>query len=205
MTAVKFCQGKKVYLRPVEQEDSELVYAGKNDPEVRETLFSSAPMTLEQVRAEMNAWTGNKETVLFTICRQEDQQPVGQTALVRIDTVSRALFFLLRSTIRRSGLRVFAGEATRLMVDYSFNVLNLESHPAACVLRQRSCRESVSARGISGGRDVAAGDVSSQPLLRFLRHGCLAGRVLSIIRRLSRFLPCRFFSGSGFWLVCVAQ
>ena len=125
MTAVKFCQGKKVYLRPVEQEDSELVYAGKNDPEVRETLFLSAPMTLEQVRAEMNAWTGNKECVLFTICRQEDQQPVGQTALVRIDTVSRAAVFFIAIYNPAFWSQGFAGEATRLMVDYAFNVLNL--------------------------------------------------------------------------------
>ncbi len=125
MTAVKFYQGKKVYLRPVEQEDHELVYAGKNDAHVRETLFLSAPMTLEQVRAEMNAWTGSKETVLFTICRQDDQQPVGQTALVRIDLVSRAAVFFIAIYNPAFWSQGFAGEATRLMVDYAFNVLNL--------------------------------------------------------------------------------
>jgi len=46
---VKFYEGEKVYLRPVEENDLQLFYFGKNNSQVRETLFLFFPMTYEQV------------------------------------------------------------------------------------------------------------------------------------------------------------
>ena len=125
MRVVKFFVGEKVYLRPVEEKDLELVYSGKNDTAVRETLFLFTPMTLEQVRSEMVNWSNSKEIVLFTICRQSDDEPVGQTALVRIDHVSRAAVFYIAIYDPAFWSQVFAGEATRLMAKYGFDILNL--------------------------------------------------------------------------------
>jgi diamine N-acetyltransferase len=124
MRIVKFLEGEKTYLRPVEDKDFDLVYAGKNSSAVRETLFLFAPMTQEQVRAEMATWTSSKEIALFTICRQSDQEPVGQTAFVRIDHVSRAAVFYIAIYDSAFWSQGYGGEATRLMVHYGFEVLN---------------------------------------------------------------------------------
>jgi diamine N-acetyltransferase len=120
-----FLAGEKVYLRPVEEKDSELVYQGKNDPAVRETLFLFFPMTLEQVKEELRSWTNSKETILFTICRKGDDKPVGQTAFVRIDYVSRAAVFYVSVYDSSEWSKGYGGEATKLMVDYGFDILNL--------------------------------------------------------------------------------
>lgn len=65
MHTVKFLEGEKVYLRPVRESDLDLVEFGKNNADVRETLFLFAPMTQEQVKTEMNQWAGSKEIMFF--------------------------------------------------------------------------------------------------------------------------------------------
>ncbi|MCU7496482.1 MAG: GNAT family N-acetyltransferase [Ignavibacteria bacterium] len=125
MRTVKFLEGEKIYLRPVQEKDLELVEYGKNNTDVRETLFLFAPMTQEQVRAEMNAWSGSKEIMFFTICSQADDEPVGQTAFVRIDYVSRAAVFYLAIYDPEFWSKGFGGEATSLMLRYAFEILNM--------------------------------------------------------------------------------
>ncbi len=125
MMIAKFTSGEKIYLRPILESDAELVWYGKNDPDVRETLFLFTPMTLAQVHGEQQAWTANRETVLFTICSLADNTPVGQTAFVRIDQISRAAIFYIAIYDPAYWSRGYGGEATRLMVHYGFDVLNL--------------------------------------------------------------------------------
>lgn len=125
MKPVKFKEGKKVFLRPYRESDVELVEYGKNNTDVRETLFLFAPMTNEQVRAELNSWANSKEIMLFTICNQQNDEPVGQTAFVRIDYVSRAAVFYIAIYDPQFWSNGFGGEATKLMVDYAFDILNL--------------------------------------------------------------------------------
>lgn len=125
MAKAKFLEGEKVYLRPVQEGDGTLVYFGKNNRQVRETLFLFAPMTEEQVRQEMSSWSSSKEIMLFTICSQESDEAVGQTAFVRIDYVSRAAVFYIAIYDPQFWAKGFGGEATRLMVQYAFDVLNL--------------------------------------------------------------------------------
>lgn len=125
MMIAKFLSGEKVYLRPPLENDAELVWFGKNDPGVRETLFLFTPMTLEQVQSEQKAWTASKETVLFTICALADDMAVGQTAFVRIDPISRAAIFYIAIYDPAYWSRGYGGEATRLMVQYGFDILNL--------------------------------------------------------------------------------
>jgi RimJ/RimL family protein N-acetyltransferase len=122
---VPFLAGEKVYLRPVEENDSLLLYKGKNDPAVRETLFLFFPMTLEQAKDELRSWTSSKEIILFTICLKEDDRPVGQTAFVRIDYVSRAAIFYISIYDPSEWAKGYGGEATQLMVNYGFDILNL--------------------------------------------------------------------------------
>jgi diamine N-acetyltransferase len=125
MEKTKFVEGEKIYLRPFQSEDSALVYFGKNDEQIRETLFLFAPQTLEQVQDEMKQWSTNSSFALFTICRKEDDVAVGQTALVRIDFVSRAATFYLAIYSPEFWSKGYGGEAAKMMLDYAFDILNL--------------------------------------------------------------------------------
>ncbi len=125
MYRIKFIEDSLVYLRPYCAEDAELVFFGKNHPDVRETLFLFRPQTLNQVRSEMEEWTNSREIVLFTICAQEDDQAVGQTAFVRMDYISRAAIFYIAIYDPNKWSKGYGGAATKLMVRYGFDVLNL--------------------------------------------------------------------------------
>ncbi|MDP4115419.1 MAG: GNAT family protein [Bacteroidota bacterium] len=125
MKKITFLTGEKIYLRPFEENDINLVQYGKNNPLVRETLFLFAPVTQKQIQQEMLSWSESKEIVLFTICRKEDDAPVGQIAFVRIDYVSRAAVFYIAIYDDDSWSQGYGKEATSLMVEYGFDILNL--------------------------------------------------------------------------------
>lgn len=122
---VKFYEGEKIFLRPVEEEDIELFYFGRNNPDVRETLFLFFPMTYEQVKNELQSLFTTKDNLTFTIVEKETNIPVGQTSFVRIDYVSRMATFFLAIWDPEHWSRGYGTEATKLMVDYGFEILNL--------------------------------------------------------------------------------
>ncbi len=123
--SVKFAKGEKIYLRPVEETDLELFYFGKNNPDVRETLFLFFPMTYEQVKNEIQTIFSSKENLTFTIVENKTDIPVGQTSFVRIDYVSRMATFFLAIWNPGYWSKGYGTEATRLMVEYGFDILNL--------------------------------------------------------------------------------
>lgn len=125
MQSAKFIEGERIYLRPFQESDAELVYFGKNNTEVRETLFLFSPMTLEQVKEELSSWSRSREIALFTICSRSNGEAVGQTAFVRIDLVSRAAVFYIAIYDPAHWSKGYGNEATRLMCEYGFDILNL--------------------------------------------------------------------------------
>ena len=120
-----FLSGECIYLRPVEPADAEWVSAGKNHTRVREALFLYFPRTLEQVRSEQINSAENRETILFTICSVDQNVPIGQTAFVRWDAVSRAAVFYLAIYRPDHWSKGYGSEAVRLMCQYGFDTLNL--------------------------------------------------------------------------------
>jgi len=123
---IKFLNGKKIYLRPFdEKKDLELFQFGKNNSEVRETLFLFRPMTEHETIEEINKWHSNKENAIFTICEQHSNDPIGETGLFRIDYVSRAAIFYIAIYDPRFWSKGYGREATELVLKYSFDILNL--------------------------------------------------------------------------------
>lgn len=122
---VKFYEGDKIYLRPIEETDIELFYFGRNNPDVRETLFLFFPMTYEQVKSDVQSIMTSRENLSFTIVEKSTHQPVGQTSFVRIDYVSRMATFFLAIWDPEYWSKGYGTEATKLMVEYGFEILNL--------------------------------------------------------------------------------
>lgn len=123
---IKFLNGKKVYLRPFdEKKDLELFQFGKNNDKVRDTLFLFRPMTEQDTLTEANQWLISKENIVFTICEQNGNEPIGETGLFRIDYVSRAAIFYIAIYDPKYWSKGYGSEATDLVLKYSFDVLNL--------------------------------------------------------------------------------
>ncbi len=125
MKPVKFIEAQNIYLRPFEPEDVDLVYFGKNNAEVRDTLFLFEPISKTNVMNQLQTWSNSSENMLFTICENQNNTPVGQTALVRIDYISRAAIFYIAIYNPEFWSKGFGKQATALVVKYAFDILNL--------------------------------------------------------------------------------
>jgi len=120
-----FIEGQKIYLRPYNCDDDEMILYGKNKTEVREALFLFAPYTSEHLSKEINELNNSKESILLTICKHEDNIAIGQTAFVRIDYISRAAVYYIAIYNPQYWSKGYGKETTRLMVKYAFDTLNL--------------------------------------------------------------------------------
>ncbi len=121
----KFITEKNVYLRPFIDEDVDLLFEGLNDETVRETLFTFRPKTKHELLEEYRKDSSNQNTVLFTICELSSGKAVGITAFYRVDYVSRAAVFFIAIYDTSKWNSGYGTQATRLMIKYAFDVLNL--------------------------------------------------------------------------------
>lgn len=120
-----FLNGSSIYLRPWQDQDIDLLFKGVNDPAVRETLFTYRPKSKIELMEEIQKDLTSDKSILLTICECSSNQPVGMTAFYRIDYVSRAAIFFLAIYDSTKWHHGYGFEATKLMVDYAFNILNL--------------------------------------------------------------------------------
>ena len=120
-----FIKGEKINLRPPTNADAEFYSSRLNDPEIREALFLALPTGVELQEEKLCEYSKSENTVVFTIVDKNSNKAVGQTALFRIDYINgNAVFFLaiLDSDYWSLGL---GSEATKLMMRYAFDTLNL--------------------------------------------------------------------------------
>ena len=122
---IMFIEGNSIYLRPYKEEDIDIIEFGKNNALVRETLFLFRPETKQDIKIEIERWLSDKSTVLFTICEKKTNTAIGQTALFRIDYVSRAAIFYIAIYNPVYWSKGYGKQATQLMLQYSFDILNL--------------------------------------------------------------------------------
>jgi diamine N-acetyltransferase len=120
-----FMIGKKIYLRAVEIEDAPLLVKCDNQPEVRDTFFIAYPTNTYREQQEIKHLYERNEYIPFTICVKENDKAVGLTAFHRVDLVSRAAAFSIRIAEKEDWGSGYGGEATRMMVQHGFEVLNL--------------------------------------------------------------------------------
>ena len=120
-----FLIGNKIYLR-APLEGDETVYAlSENHPDARHFLYYALPTTHIQQKEKIASLVNDPNSILFTICKKESDKPIGNTAFVRIDWVGRMATFYIAIAEKENWSQGFGSEATRLMVDYAFNTLNL--------------------------------------------------------------------------------
>lgn len=121
-----FLTGKRLYMRPLEPDDARVLAACNNDPEVRTTFFTHTPTSIyNESQRIAGFYKPGADYIPFAICLKDDSLAIGLTAFHRVDLVSRAAVFsicLCDSAARGKG---YAGDATRLMLQYGFDILNL--------------------------------------------------------------------------------
>jgi RimJ/RimL family protein N-acetyltransferase len=144
-----FLRGEQVDLCPLAEEDLDILQKGYNDPGVRDAMFMYFPLTGEETRDKIEKMAENEKAVQLMIVEKKSGNALGHLALVRPDWVSRMMTFyivLLDPSVWGKG---YGGEATQLITDYAFNMLNLnrlqlhvnaENEPAKAVYRKAGFR-----------------------------------------------------------------
>jgi RimJ/RimL family protein N-acetyltransferase len=116
-------EGRRIYLRPLADTDTDLILRWRADPLVARQLFSERPPT----RAEHEAWLRNLRTagnrMEFVIVNKDGGLPCGTIGLAEITAV-RAEYGVMIGEPEWRG-RGIAFEASELLLDFAFNVLKL--------------------------------------------------------------------------------
>ncbi len=125
--AVVFLRGKRVYLRPMELEDTERTVRWINDPETRRWLGNVWP--LNQVRERV--WIEEKykerpaHDLTLAIVLTEGDMHIGNLGLHQIDWVNRlAVSGMLIGEADARG-KGYGPEAKELLLGHAFNTLGL--------------------------------------------------------------------------------
>lgn len=125
MSASAFLQGEKIFLRAFEDGDEKMIARIENHPDSRQTLFYAFPTSVIQQKEKVEKFVNDPNTVIFTICENNSGQAIGQTALFRIDWVGRMAVFYIGIADKENRSRGYGSEATRLILGYAFQTLNL--------------------------------------------------------------------------------
>jgi RimJ/RimL family protein N-acetyltransferase len=123
---VKFLSGEKVYLRPLEQSDADIMHLDyHNDMEIRRLTGVQRPITLEQIRTYIDKVNSDPNRAQFAICRQDNNEFIGDIALNEIEsTFNRSANLRIAIATHHTG-QGFGTEAIRLLLDYGFGFRNL--------------------------------------------------------------------------------
>ncbi len=125
-----FLIGRRVQLRPFEEQDAPVLADWINDPEVRQYLLARFPKSIKDERewiSEMSSGSGVPRDVVLGIELRKGRRLIGTIGLHLIDWTNRRAMtgmFLYPAAVRGKG---YGTEAKNLMLDYAFGELGLYS------------------------------------------------------------------------------
>ena len=128
MTHYKKLVGEKCYLSPPSLEDAEKWAEWDNDLEVTIPLGPEAytPYPLERVREGVRKLM-EKERHIFSIIDLKTEKLIGRCLLFDVDQINRKATFGIDIGDKAYWDQGYGQDATRLILDYGFNLLNLHS------------------------------------------------------------------------------
>lgn len=122
---IKYLEGTMVYLRPWEAEDADWLYQSvNNDVEGRQLTGTPTAFSRVQIAGYIERQAGDPSRASFAVARQEDDALVGEVVLNAIDGRNRNANFRIFIDGLYTG-QGYGTEATRLILDYGFGMLNL--------------------------------------------------------------------------------
>jgi RimJ/RimL family protein N-acetyltransferase len=126
VTYYKKLAGQKCYLSPCQLEDSEKWTAWFNDLEVSLPLGDEAytPITYEQQRDSL---LGARNGHVFSIVTQGTDELIGRCLLFAVNMVDRSAMAGIVIGEKSYWGKGYGFEAMALLLDYAFNLLNLNS------------------------------------------------------------------------------
>jgi RimJ/RimL family protein N-acetyltransferase len=128
--------GKTIVLRPIQFEDWEKTYIWRNDMFIKvSTLSHPFPITREMEKKWYEEILINKSNTYlpFTVLEKKTNEIIGYFSLNSINWISRNCFVSGAIGEKTNIGKGYGKEAVELLLDYSFNSLNLEKVSAYVV------------------------------------------------------------------------
>ncbi len=118
--------GAKCYLSPCSAEDAEIWAQWDNDLEVALPLGDEAytPYPLER---EKRGLEDSMKSHIFTIVDRKSSKPIGRCLLFDLDWINRKAMMGIVIGEKSHWSKGYGEEAVRLLLDYAFHLLNLNS------------------------------------------------------------------------------
>jgi UDP-4-amino-4,6-dideoxy-N-acetyl-beta-L-altrosamine N-acetyltransferase len=141
-----FLIGKTIYLRPLERADAPTVQPWINDPDVRRHLLAHRPMNLHGEEDFIDKLQKSEDSVGLVIVVRETDRSIGVCGLHNIELKSRQAALGILLGAKDEWDHGHGTEATRLIVEYGFDTLNLNRiwlHVFEDNARARRCYEKV--------------------------------------------------------------
>ncbi len=124
---IRGLRGERVYLRPLEPDDLEIVHRWFEDTRIQ-TLMGDPPVSLaaRRKRYEDAAKGDGREVFRFVICLLDDDRAIGRTDVFEIDRQNGSCAFGI--TIGDPGLwgQGLGTDAVNAVVDFAFGQLRME-------------------------------------------------------------------------------
>lgn len=123
-----FLEGKNVTLRGLEREDLSTYRSWLNNAKATHFMESGwRPSSVEDMEEIYRASTHPTDTAIFIIEDKKSNKPIGVCGLYLIQWICRRGEFRILICDDNGRGRGLGTEAAKLVVDYAFNTLNLET------------------------------------------------------------------------------
>lgn len=120
-----FLVGPRIYLRPLEVEDAPVLQPWMNDHDVIRNLVLHKPTNLQAEEDFVRRAAKRDEQIVFGIAVRTGNRLIGTTGFHAIRWKDRSVGFGIEIGVKRLWGRGYGTEATRLMVEYAFQTLNM--------------------------------------------------------------------------------
>lgn len=121
----KVREGQKIYLRPVDANDTERYYQLLFDAETSRLTGTKAIFHYDQITDYLDTKWKDDSSVLLVIALQETDEWIGDIALQDLDYTNRSANLRIAINQAKHQGQGYGTEALRLMLDYAFGILQL--------------------------------------------------------------------------------
>ena len=122
---IKFIEGERVYLRPVEKDDLDVMFTAFWDEEARRLTGTQAVFSRARMHNWFEAVSNDNSRIDLLICLQENNEPIGDIAMMEIDHHNQNAIVRISIFEKENWGKGYGTEAMSMFLDYGFNILNL--------------------------------------------------------------------------------
>ncbi|MFS1516437.1 GNAT family N-acetyltransferase [Bacillus sp. SCS-151] len=122
---VRFLTGNKVYLRPLDVEDSEIYFRMLYNSETRRLTGTQRSYTRKEINSYIESKSGDSSSIILLIALNASDDIIGDIALQDIDTINRSASIRIAIDADQHQGKGYGSEAISLMLEYGFGLLNL--------------------------------------------------------------------------------